>query len=84
MTTMPASPRPTTPTDTPRSVQFNVRLTPDQIARLEEIAVEQNLLGGPGVRRDTPNLSLAARWLFAKADPIMGEHDVVLEWDRNG
>lgn len=67
----------------PRSVQFNTRLTPEQLHRLEEIAVERGFLGGPGLKPDMPNLSLAARYLMGQADPVMKANDVVLEWDRN-
>lgn len=67
----------------PRSVQFNTRLTPAQLARLEEIAVEKGFLGGPGLKPETPNLSLAARYLMGQADKVMADNDVSLEWDRN-
>lgn len=67
----------------PRSLQFNTRITPEQRDRLEQIAREHNFMGGPGLRPDDPNLSLAARWLWGEADKVMREHDVVLEWDRN-
>ena len=67
----------------PRSVQTNIRLTPRQNDRLAEIAREQGFLGGPGLRPDEPNRSLAARYLMGKADEEMKANDVSLEWDRN-
>ena len=67
----------------PRSIQFNARITPAQLDRLEAIARERSFFGGPGLKKDEPNLSLAARWLWGEADPVMRENDVVLEWDRN-
>lgn len=67
-----------------RSIQFNVRITPEQHARLEQIAADKGFVGGPGLRPDAPNLSLAARWLWGKADQVMAANDVILEWDRSG
>jgi len=71
-------------TTAPRSVQVNVRLTEDAVALLETIAVERGLVGGPGLKPDTPNVSAAIRSLIGDADERYRKYDLSLEWDRNG
>jgi len=68
----------------PHSVQVNVRFTDEAVALFEQIAVEEGLLGGPGLKPETPNISKVVRFLAGKADPRYRDCDLSLEWDRNG
>lgn len=63
--------------------QLGIRMTEAQRARLAEIALENGLTGGPGVKPGEPNLSLAVRHLMGKADKVMAENDLDLTWDRS-
>ena len=68
--------------DEPRSVRLNLRLNPAARRITEQVAREQSLLGGPGLKPGEPNLSAAVRWLMSRADPRFREVELDLDWDR--
>ena len=54
-----------------RRIQFMCRIDTTEESVLRKVAEEQNFFGGQGVRKGEPNLSRAARFLWAKGDKRM-------------
>jgi hypothetical protein len=52
-----------------RRIQFMCRLSASEEAALRKAAQEYGFVGGQGARKGQPNLSQAARFLMAQADP---------------
>lgn len=64
--------------------QFMIRVTQEQYDILGKIAIEEDLVGGPGVKSNEPNRSAVARLLMGRADRRIAENAPATEWARRG